>query len=132
MGTINSAGELKSAIQTKQLKLALQGEMLKEQFCIILESFKPVNLIKNTLSEITSSPYLIDNMVGAVVGMAGGFISKKISVGRSHNLVRKIMGSVLQFGVTNLVAQHQDILKSIADVLMHRLFHKKQTNQEKT
>jgi len=132
MGTINSAGELKSAIQTKQLKLALQGEMLKEQFCIILESFKPVNLIKNTLSEITSSPYLIDNMVGAVVGMAGGFISKKIAVGRSHNLVRKIMGSVLQFGVTNLVAQHQDILKSIADVLMHRLFHKKQTNQEKT
>jgi len=64
--------------------------------------------------------------------MAGGFISKKIAVGRSHNLVRKIMGSVLQFGVTNLVAQHQDILKSIADVLMHRLFHKKQTNQEKT
>ena len=131
MENINSAAELKLAIEAKQVELTIQGEILKGQFFITFESLKPVNLIKNTLSEITSSPYLIDNMLGAVVGMVGGFISKKIAVGRSHNLVRKIMGSVLQFGVTNLVAQHQDLLTSITDVLIHRLFHKKQANTEK-
>jgi hypothetical protein len=132
MENINSVAELKLVIQAKQLEHAIQEQLLKEQFFVTFDSLKPVNLIKSTLSEITSSPYLIDNMVGAVVGMAGGFISKKIAVGRSHNLVRKIMGSVLQFGVTNMVAQHQDVLKSIADLLIHRLFHKKENNPEKT
>ena len=132
MENINSATGLKLAIQAKQFEYSIQGELLKEQFFVIFESLKPVNLIKSTLSEITSSPYLIDNMVGAFVSMIGGFISKIIAVGRLHNLIRKITGPVLQFGITNVVAQHQDILKSITDMPIRRLFHKKIVNTEKT
>lgn len=132
MENINSAAELKLAIQTKQFELNIQGELLKEDFYVIFDSLKPINLLKDTLSEITSSPYLIDNMVGAVVGLVSGYVSKKIAVGASHNLFRKIMGNVLQFGVTNLVAQHPDALKTAGQFIIEKIFHKNEHNTEKT
>ena len=123
MNTINNAAELQLAIREKQFELEIQSQMLKEGFYIAYESLKPSNLIKSTLTEITSSPYLIDNMLGAIMGLVSGFISKKIAVGTSHNLFRKIIGSVLQFGVTNLVAQHPDALKTFGEYIIEKLFH---------
>jgi len=124
METINSAAELKLAIQTKHFQHAIQGQMLKAELFITFESLKPINIIKNSLYEITSSPYLLDNMVGAIAGLVSGYVSKKIAVGTSPNLFRKIMGSLLQFGVTNLVAQHPEALKSFGQMIIEKIFHK--------
>ena len=131
MENITCAAELKIAIQKLEFQHSLQGKMLQEDFFIAYDSLKPVNLIKNTLSEITSSPYLIDNMLAAVTGMISGYVSKKITVGASHSLFRKIMGSVLQFGVTNLVAQNPDALKTIGNWIIQQLFHRNEDKTEK-
>ena len=124
MENIKSAAELKLAIQEKQFEQAIQGELLKEQLLLTFESLKPISLIKNTLAEITSSPYLVENMFGAITGLVTGYVSKKIAIGTSHNIFRKIMGSALQFGVTNLVAQHPDVLKNIGQSIIEKIFHK--------
>jgi hypothetical protein len=126
MENITCAAELKLAIIETQFEHAIQGELLKEQLLATFESLKPVNIIKSTLSEITSSPYLVENMLSAVVGLVGGFVSKKIAVGTSHNIFRKIMGSALQFGVTNLVAQHPEALKNVGQLILEKIFHKKE------
>lgn len=131
MENISCAAELKIAIQKLEFQHSLQGKMLQEDFFIAYDSLKPANLIKNTLSEITSSPYLIDNMLAAVTGMISGYVSKKIAVGASHSLFRKIMGSVLQFGVTNLVAQNPDALKTIGNWIIQQLFHRNEDKTEK-
>jgi hypothetical protein len=124
MENINSAAELKLAIQAKQFEHAIQGELLKDQLMIAFESLKPISLIKNTLSELTSSPYLIENMMSAITGLATGYVSKKIAIGTSHNIFRKIMGSVLQFSVTNLIAQHPEVLKNLGQIIIEKIFHK--------
>jgi len=126
MENITCAAELKLAIIETQFEHAIQGELLKEQLLATFESLKPVNIIKGTLSEITSSPYLVENMLSAVVGLVGGFVSKKIAVGTSHNIFRKIMGTALQFGVTNLVAQHPEALKNVGQLIIEKIFHKKE------
>ena len=126
MENINSAAELKLAIKAKEFEHEIQGKLLKDQLFITFESLKPVNIIKSSLNEITSSPYLIDNMLGAVTGLVSGYISRKIAVGTSHNIFRKIIGSVLQFSVTNLVAQHPDIIKSTGQLIIEKIFHKTQ------
>lgn len=131
MEKITNAADLKIAIQALKFEHEVQGELLKEQFFVTFESLKPVNMIKNTLHDITSSPYLIDNMLGAIMGLFSGYVSKKIAVGTSHNLIRKMAGSLLQFGVTNVVAQHSDILKSIGNFIIHRFLHKNENNIEK-
>lgn len=125
---INSAAELKLAIQAKQFEHAIQRQLLKDELSIAFESQKPINIIKNILSEISSSSCLIDNMLGAVVGLVSGNVSKKIAVGTSHNVFRKVMGLVLQFCVTNLVAQHPGILKSFGQLIIEKIFHKTETS----
>lgn len=125
MENITCAAELKLAISEIQFEQKVQGQLLKEEFLNAVDSLKPVNIIKSTLSEITSSPYLMENMFGAVVGLIGGYVSKKIVLGTSHNIFRKIMGSALQFGVTNLVAQHPEAIGNAGSLIFKNIFHKK-------
>jgi hypothetical protein len=132
MKNITCAAELKLAILEKQFEHEVQGRLLKEEFLISYESLKPINIIKSTLTEITSSPYLIENMFGAIMGMVSGYLSKKIAVGTSHSLFRKILGSLMQFGVTNLVAQHPDALKSVGQFIIEKLFNKNDHKTHKT
>ncbi|MDD4972118.1 MAG: hypothetical protein PHT07_22045 [Paludibacter sp.] len=132
MEKITCAAELKMAIQTLRFEHEVQGKLLKEQFFVTFESLKPVNIIKSTLHDMTQSPYLIDNMLGAVTGLVSGYVSKKIAVGTSHNVVRNIAGALLQFGVTNLVAHNSDVLKTVGNFIMQKFIHRNDTNIART
>jgi hypothetical protein len=128
MEPITSIADLKNAIQILEFEQAVKEQQLKEQVYLIYENLKPVNLIRNTLSEVASSPYLIDDILGATVGLATGYVSKKIAVGRSGNIIRKLFGSVLQFGVTNIVAQNTNTIKSVGKFIYQHFIHKKEKN----
>jgi len=74
---------------------------------------KPVNLLRSSIRDVASLPYLIDNIIGTAVGLATGYLSRKIVIGTSGNLIRKLFGFLLQLGVTNTVAQHPGSIKSM-------------------
>ena len=128
MQIITSTSDLKNAIQLLEVEQADKGQLLKEQFYLTFESLKPVNLFKSTLNEISSSPYLIDNLIGTALGLVTGYLSKKMVVGASVNRVRKLFGSILHFGVTNVVTQHADTIKSFGRYIFQHIFSKKETN----
>ena len=131
MEPITCIADLKNAIQILEFEHAVKKQLLKEQVYLIYENLKPVNLIKNTLSEVASSPYLIDNILGATMGLASGYISRKLVVGGSHNIIKKLFGTILQFGVTNVVAQHTDPIKSVGQFIYQHFLKKKEVNSEK-
>jgi hypothetical protein len=128
MQNITSAAKLRTAIQLLEVEQAINGQLLKEQFFITYESLKPINLLKRTLSYVVSSPFLIDNILGTAVGLASGYLSKKIVVGGSVSIVRKLLGSFLQLGVTNFVAKHPEAIKSVGQLIFHRIFDKKKAS----
>ena len=130
MQKITPTDELKNAIQLLEVEQAANWQLLKEQLHLSFESLKPVNILKSTLKEVASSPYLIDNIIGNAVGLATGYLSKKIVIGASGNIFRKLFGFVLQFGVTNFVAQHPDAIKSIGQFILQHVFQKKEMNSE--
>jgi len=127
MGNITSSIGLKNNIQLLEIEQAILGQQLKEQFFITYESFKPANLLRNTFREVISSPHLIDDILGTAVGLATGFVSKKIVIGASGNLIRKLLGSITQLGVTTVVAQHPDTIKSIGQFIFQHIFRNKKT-----
>jgi hypothetical protein len=131
MQKIDSVAELKNAIQLLEVEQADKGQLLKEQFFLTYESLKPVNLIASTLNDIKKSPYLIENILGAGVGLVTGFYTNKLIFNPRGNKLKKLIGVVLQFGVTNLVAKHQDTILSIGQVIINRLFRKKKMNSIK-
>ena len=130
MQNINSTAELKNAIELLEVEHALKGRLLKEQFYITYESLKPINVLKRTLKELTSSAYLIDNIPGTIMGLASGYLSKKLFTGGSANIFRKLLGSLLQFGVTNVVAKNSESIKSTGLTIFQHFLQKKIMNSK--
>jgi hypothetical protein len=126
MQNITSTAGLKNAIQLLEIEQVVNGQLLKEQFYITIESLKPINLLKSTFKDITTSPFLIDNILGTAMGLATGSLSKKIFIGTSGNMFRKLIGSILQLGVTNFVAKHPDAIKLIGQFIFQQFLRKKE------
>ena len=131
MQNITSTAALRNAIQLLEVEHGIKGNLLKDQFYLTVESLKPVTLIKNALHDISTSPKLVDNILSTAMGIASGFLTNRVFVGASGSLIRKLLGSVLQFGVTNVVAQNPETIKSLGEVIMQFIFRKKEVNPEK-
>ena len=74
---------------------------------------KPINLIKSTFKEIAASQEIKEDLFNTTVGLTAGYISKVLFEGVSHSPMRKLMGTVLMFGITNVVAKHPETVKSV-------------------
>ena len=103
---------------------------MKEQFMVIYESLKPINLIKSTLKEIATSPIIGDNVLGSIMGLATGYLSKKLVVGGSANPFRKLFGSLLQMGVASTVAKHPEIIRLFSQYFAKFIRHRKEVNSK--
>ena len=125
MTTISSTSDLKIAIQLLEVEQAHEAQLLNEHFSIFCERIKPINLIKSALKDVTSTPDLLDNFLGTTMGMGTGYLSKKLVVGGSGNIFRNILGSLLQMGVTNLVAKHSKTIKLFGQIVLQTVLPKK-------
>jgi len=125
MGKISSSAVLLETIQILEVERDIEGRILKEQFQLTYERFKPVNLLRSTFLEVTSTPNLLNNVVDTALGLATGYLSKKIVIGASGKILRKLLGVVVQLGVTNSVVQHPYNIRSIGQFLFHHFLDKK-------
>lgn len=109
MNKINSTETLGQMISLLEQKKIAELHSLRQQYQMVYESVKPLNLAKSALDSVISSPELKHNILNTVVGLASGYISKKLLMGSSKNPFKRILGTVLQFAVTNIVAKQSDI-----------------------
>ncbi len=130
MENISSASELQDAIQLLEAKQTVSLMTMKSNFRKAYENLKPINLIGNILDEITTSPFLTNNIIDSAIGLTAGYISRKAVVKESDGVLRKLFGIVLQFGVTNLVAQNPESVKSFGKFILQRIFPKKGIESE--
>lgn len=107
MKKIRRAEELKDAILELEAKKTVTEEALKRQFHETLEAFKPSNILKNTVSEVSASPQFKNNLLNLAVGLGAGYLTKKIAVGKKAGLLARTMGTALQFGVASFVAKNK-------------------------
>ena len=124
MQKIATIKELKMAVQELEMRQASEEGELKDQFHATLESFKPINLLKNTFREVSTSPDLKKDLVNTVIGLTTGFIGKKLLVGSTPNPIKKLLGVVLQFGISNMVAKHPERIKSVGIKFFNRIFNR--------
>jgi hypothetical protein len=127
MEKIGSLIELKELIFLLEIKQENDKQLLKQEFKTTVESLRPVNLIKNTFSDLTTSPDFKGNLVDAAISIASGYLSKKIMVGSTHNPLKKLFGALLQVGVTSLVSKNTEGIKTTASHLIKKIFNKKTT-----
>ena len=132
MRKISSENTLKAAILELENKREEEGKLLKQQYLQAYESMKPLNIIKTTFKEVTASPELKDELFNTSVGLVAGYLTKALFQGASHSATRKLLGTVLMFGVTNAVAKHPEVVKSIGKGLFKMITGKPDENIERT
>jgi hypothetical protein len=80
--------------QMAELKLSAVG---------LVESFSPSNMLKSALKDVAQSPELRNNVINTAIGVGAGFIGRKLYVGNSRNIFKKITGAAVQFLIANFV-----------------------------
>ncbi|MGN6530694.1 MAG: hypothetical protein ACTHK0_02925 [Ginsengibacter sp.] len=105
---IANTTDLATAIKRLERRRNFLGEDLKDHFHIVLEELKPTNILKNTLHEVQESTTLKHNLLKVAIGLGAGYFSRKMVVGKSAGLVKKALGTALQYGITNFIAKKDD------------------------
>lgn len=118
----NAVERLRESIRVLEIRQAEEGEVLKQQFKVTYESLKLVNIIKSSLKDVTSSAELKGDLLETIVALVSGYFTKKMMVGSKSNIFMRILGLVMQFGVTNFVAQNADTIRAYLSSLVDRFF----------
>jgi hypothetical protein len=108
MKTIYTSVNLRTDILALEAECTWQEENMKNTATAAINSLKPVNLIRNTFNATVKSPGFGKNVLKGLAGLAAGFLSKKLFVMGSSNIVKKALGTVVELGVAKAVANNAD------------------------
>lgn len=121
MARKDSSASLKETIRMLEIQQAEEGKILKEQLFETYESLKPANLLKSAFNEITSSLEVKHNLFNNLISTFTGYLTKKVVVGSSPNLFKKIAGILLQYGVSSLVSRYSETIRALGLEMIHHL-----------
>lgn len=127
---INNQSDLHNAISKLEQQKEVQKDKLTEQFHATLESFKPINLLKTSLNKVVHSPGTVGNIIKSTVSLGIGLISKKILIGKSTGIAKKLFGDAIKFGVAGLISNQSNSIKLGGLNLLSKIFKSKKPSTQ--
>ena len=131
MQKTNSDTSMKDAIQEIKHKQAEEVKLLKEQFHLVYESIQPINIIKKTFKEAAGSEELKENILNTSLGLLVGYLSKALFEDVKISPLKKLLGTAILFGMTQIVAKNPETVKSIGKRFL-QIILKKQSHRLST
>jgi ribosomal protein L29 len=125
MQNTDASARLKQLIVLKEAEHELEGALLKLRFQEAYENIKPINIIKNAIKKVITSPDLKNNLVNSAIGLSSGFVAKKVFTGGSHNPITKLFGVILEKVIAGKVTANADEIKVIAKIMVGKLIKRK-------
>jgi len=130
MAKQSAVDSLKESIRLLEIRQVEEGQALKEQFKITYESLKPLNLIKSSLNELTSSVEIKNSLFETIVSILTGYLTKKMMVSSKSNPFMKILGALLQFGVTSIVAKNAESIRNYIMSVIDRFMQPEEQEED--
>jgi len=128
---ITCADDLKCAIDRLEKQRREEGEQIKETFQDLKHSLSPANLVKSTIHSVSEMPNLKKDVTKAAVGLAVGYLAKKVITRSSMNPIRFILGNALEVLVAGYITKHPEKFRSLAVGAMRLIMKLKQKKQPK-
>lgn len=126
----NAKEALQESIRLLEIRQAEEGEQLKAQFKATYESLKLVNLVKSSIKDLSESVEIKTTLLESIVSVLSGYVTKRLMVSSKSNPFMKIVGLILQFGVTNLVAKNAENIRVYLTELIDKFRHPKEETPE--
>ncbi len=105
MKTTNQKTQLAIKIAFLKSKQGEEFSKLKNQYHLTIDSYKPFNLLKNSIQEAITSPNLKTNLISGTVGIGINYLSKKILNQNAINTKKTVFNKILNFVVTNFIGR---------------------------
>ena len=122
---IHDSDSLKTAIAELKEKERREKQELVNNFHALKESLKPVNLIKSTFHNVTSTPGLGGKLFNTALSLGAGVLSKKLLIGGSNTIIKKVAGHAVKAGVAGIVASKANKIKYAGLNLLTKILGKK-------
>lgn len=121
----NSPNEmLDAAIELLESKRRIELIQLKGQVNEVLESLKPINLIKDTFKKVTASPDLKSGFGKTAIGIASGLLIKILLFRKTHNPLKILARTAVQTAIVGIASYNSDKIKSTGQGVFRALFSK--------
>jgi hypothetical protein len=134
MKKIHSLDELRAQILYLENKRTHEEDDLKKAFHDTMESMRLTAILKKTAKDLAASPEFKNDLVNAGMSLSAGYLSKRLTFGRKGGIMKWLFGSLLQMGVTNVVAKNADAIKSgglnFIQSFFRKSVHEKEDEQE--
>ena len=108
MKTIDEKKALEVKIAFLKSKQASDYFNLKLQYHDTVNSFKPINLIKSSLSEVIASPNLKANIINGALSMGSNYLTNNFLNPTSKNPVKSALGKIVKFAFKNFIRNKTD------------------------
>ena len=125
MQNINTVAELKDTIRILENTQIIQAQLIKDKVSLIIESLKPVNLIKSFFETVTSSPNILSSITRLATAIATIYFSRKFLIGSARNPIRNLMGRVIQTGLAGIITKNGYNIGGTAIRVIKNIFGKK-------
>lgn len=122
MAKQSAVDSLKESIRLLEIRQAEEAKSLKDQFRVTYESLKPANLFMSSIRELTSSPEIKNSLFETIISVLSGLITRKMIVNSKSNPFMKIFGSVVQYGISSLVARNAESIRNLFSGWIDKFF----------
>ncbi len=95
---------LDEAIYSLEASRAKQKKELHTQWKQTVASVRPSNLINQVVRDISSAPEIKGNIMSLITSLIGGYASKKLIVGESKSVFKKLLGYIFQNQITRWIS----------------------------
>jgi hypothetical protein len=102
---IKNRAALVSVIAALEEKRDREKQGIEDSFHSITESLRPLQLIKRAYNKVQLPAGLAGNVVKVISVVGIGFVSKKLLLGKSSGLIKKMAGLLIELGLVDLLTK---------------------------
>lgn len=126
----NTLEQLQQRISMLEKKQSYELGQLHEAFKEAYENLRLRDLVKEGVAEVVDKTEIKDKVVNNTIGAATGFLAKRVLLGSRLGPIGGLIGLALQLGVSSVVSNNMDNIKSFGKKLINR--EDSDTNDETT
>jgi hypothetical protein len=117
---ITSIENLGEAIQLLE-KIKSEEELILRKFNRSNDNEKSIKLIRRKIREVAESTEIQPNILSVSVSLTAGYLTKKLFEKVSTSPFKKIFGTVIMFGITNILVKHPEVISKLGERLINIL-----------
>ncbi|MBX2888390.1 MAG: hypothetical protein KF829_07040 [Ferruginibacter sp.] len=122
---ITSVSDLDNAILALSHKKVMQEALIKEQWEITKDSFKPTNILQKSFEKLSLTTDVSEGLTRSIAGAGLGLLSQYLVKNKKHSRIKSILFSTLEKGIASGIQENRLFIKAYAKALYKNLFRRK-------